>query len=562
MIIDPSGPSKGDYRVIAGLRNVPAIYFAPHPFYDYNKRNTAPASLFDPSRSAAQADFNWRFAHSLKTGDNPGWGTVGWYDYTGSFGNNFLIPWVGGQARKSAYTGSLVDTLKSVLPTRIPAYGASSFPAVPAGTLGAKLNQNGTSYDGDWDTGQGALEDGPYINKPDEGNAALAFPPASSSNQSNYARTNRDTSVYYSRSPADIDRGVTYSPNREVSSAVVFGSLPSGIDPALASSTTNASAKPWQTLLFCAYPAAAASGTFHHPGFGISSNTSSGGAYAPPSPPYLKIPDHYLLDLFTMPIVEPYAISEPLSSQGKVNMNYQIAPFTYIRRDTGVRAVLKGTRMMAIPATKAALAGYKSAGGNLSTQYRYPIWADETTGTLRAFEDRFNSGDIFRSASEICSVPLVPDNVASSDGTQSFDSSVTSYLKDYTKIANFWNVCKLTGDNAREEPYGDLYPRLTTKSNTYTIHVRVQTLKKALATDPATFVDPADTSTGSTKDVVTAEYRGSFQIERYVDPNAGATNNNDPTTPTFPDYATNTAAATTTPISKFYKFHTIGTKDF
>ena len=173
-----------------------------------------------------------------------------------------------------------------------------------------------------------------------------------------------------------------------------------------------------------------------------------------------------------MPIVEPYAISEPLSSQGKVNMNYQIVPFTYIRRDTGVQAVLKSTRILALPATKAALNGYKSAAGNLTTQYRFPIYTDEKDGTLRAFEDRFNSGDIFHSASEICSVPLVPDNIPSSDGTQSFDSdttvNVTSYLKDYTKIAKFWNACKLTGDNAREEPYGDLYPRLTTKSNTYT----------------------------------------------------------------------------------------------
>ncbi len=59
--------------------------------------------------------------------------------------------------------------------------------------------------------------------------------------------------------------------------------------------------------------------------------------------------DHLLLDLFWMPVVEPYAISEPFSTAGKINMNYQIMPFTYITRETGVRAVLAAERMLAIP---------------------------------------------------------------------------------------------------------------------------------------------------------------------------------------------------------------------
>ncbi len=37
-----------------------------------------------------------------------------------------------------------------------------------------------------------------------------------------------------------------------------------------------------------------------------------------------------MMDLFNMPTVEPYAISEPFSTAGKVNMNYQILPYTYI----------------------------------------------------------------------------------------------------------------------------------------------------------------------------------------------------------------------------------------
>jgi hypothetical protein len=38
-----------------------------------------------------------------------------------------------------------------------------------------------------------------------------------------------------------------------------------------------------------------------------------------------------------MPVVEPYSISVPLATSGKVNLNCQIAPFTYIRRDTALR---------------------------------------------------------------------------------------------------------------------------------------------------------------------------------------------------------------------------------
>ena len=33
--------------------------------------------------------------------------------------------------------------------------------------------------------------------------------------------------------------------------------------------------------------------------------------------------DYLLTDLFNLPVVEPYAISEPLSTSGRINMNYQ-----------------------------------------------------------------------------------------------------------------------------------------------------------------------------------------------------------------------------------------------
>src|SRR5690606_12660623 len=131
--------------------------------------------------------------------------------------------------------------------------------------------------------------------------------------------------------------------------------------------------KPWTTMLFCKNPL----GGSNHPGFG---SPSSG-------PPYSSPPDHVFLDLFTMPIVEPFAISEPFSTAGKVNMNYQIVPFTYLTRSTGLRAVLKSTRMMAIPTADANRYKYDPNSGQTPNpgyppDYRYSIDPDEDTGTL------------------------------------------------------------------------------------------------------------------------------------------------------------------------------------
>jgi len=149
---------------------------------------------------------------------------------------------------------------------------------------------------------------------------------------------------------------------------------------------------PWHTLLFCRDPA----GGDAHPGF-------------------RQPRDHLLLDFFTMPIVEPYAISEPFSTAGKMNLNFEIAPFSYIRRATALRGVLKSTRLTALPNG----ANYK---GGSSAIYRLPIDASET---LDAFAERFRartpSGGYrgesgpFRTASEICDMRLIPQGVKRSE---------------------------------------------------------------------------------------------------------------------------------------------------
>jgi len=353
------------------------------------------------------------------------------------------------------------------------------------------------SVTGDFDNGYGNAGDGPYIGFADEGNL-------------------RVSRFYYNSSPSVINYSIPYldgnnvfvapasgffSPNRLVPSAGIMGSLPSGV----------ISQKPWQTLLF--RPAALTSPT--HPGFN-------------------NPPDYLLLDLFNMPVVEPYAISEPLSTAGRVNMNYQIIPFTYIKRSTALQAALHTERLGVIP-------NRSDSGGNLvNDQYRkYSTSAnfgtrlslnlDTNTGTLRGFENRFGGNDIFRSAAEICSIPLVPTN--------STWSAVTG--------GTFWPNYSLTGENTKERPYARIYPKLTTKSNTYTVHYRAEVLKKK----------PNSTATTWTEgqDKVLSTYRGSTTIERYVNPRD----------PGLPDYASLSLPVTgTNALPNFYKFRVLGERQF
>ncbi|MES2310427.1 MAG: Verru_Chthon cassette protein A [Verrucomicrobiota bacterium] len=328
---------------------------------------------------------------------------------------------------------------------------------------------------GDYDTGIGKTMDGPYINKPDEGNI--------------YGQDTGEV-PYIDTDFIQQGGGNTYfSPNRIIPSAGMFGSLPTGVKAGV----------PWQTLLFRPQP--------DHPG-----------AVSPK--------DHLILDLFQMPVVEPYAISQPLSSEGKINMNYQIVPFTYIHRSTGMRAALKAEMMTAIKSDGQQMNLYKN---NLvkPNNFRFTLNLEEKDGTLRQFKEKFDSGDIFRSASEICDIYLVP--------------STESWTSD-NQALSYWAARKMTGENLRERPYTTIYPKLTTKSNTYQVHFRVQTLKKRK-------MDKDQSTWKENEDAVTGEYRGSTLIERYIDPNQTD----------LPDYATDASSKS---LDSFYRFNIIYTKSF
>ncbi len=332
---------------------------------------------------------------------------------------------------------------------------------------------------GDWDTGFGDQTDGAYINKPDEGDTAL---------QDQIGATRLPYMLGYGKGTAAATN-TYFSPNRQIPSPLIFGSIPTGVQRVL----------PWQTLLFHPRPE------------------------DPSHPGNLSPKDHLLADLFWMPVIEPYAISQPFATSGKINLNYQIMPFTYVKRSTGLHAVMKSTKFMALRVEDAPI--YKprdySDHAPIAPNRRRTI---DMTKTLADFDAKFKNNDLFKSVSQICEMNLVPPEVANS-----------------AAMAAFWNENPLTGDNLREKPYVDIYPRLTTKSNAYTVHFRVQVLKKSRSSGVAEWDE--------TKDAMLSEYRGSSIIERYVD--ASDTS--------LPDFASST---NTKSLDAYYKFRVLSTKKF
>ncbi len=394
---------------------------------------------------------------------------------------------------------------------------------------------------GDFDQGIGVFADGPYANKPDEGNVV-------------YAWKDPITNIWYYPIPyfeitwTYEEPGDTFtSPLRQMPSPAMIGSLP----------RRPVSRKHWETLCFSPVPSAK-----YHPG--------------------LESPrDHLILDLFTMPIVEPYPISEPFSTAGKINLNYKIMPFNYITRDTGLRAALAPIRVTGVDTEffdryKTGLDTTDEDGkrNRLPNNFRYALDANKpinspsdlnaVSRTIKEFEDFFDAAriqadpdlGIFKSASQICDMKLWPEG--------------------YTNLDSFWATRTLTGDNMREKPYADLYPRLTTKSNTYTVHFRVQTLRQIprnVVGSPSAY---AIWEEG--KDTILGEYRGATTLERYIDPSDTRLNKWLPGTATpNPEYLnpdsttydkTQEPATSTSPLNPtrslelIYRFRTVMNKKF
>ena len=207
-------------------------------------------------------------------------------------------------------------------------------------------------------------------------------------------------------------------------------------------------------------------------------------------------------------------------------MNFQIVPFTYIKRSTGMRAVLMNEKIAHGPsAASVPAAGYGKVSGymaGVSDELRMDIDVDKT---LQAFEDNyFSKGKLFITPSEITTMDLIP-----SGGL-------------YSSAADLWKEFPLTGENIKERPYATIYPRLTTKSNVYNVHYRVQVLRKRPGSDQQVW-DEA-------KDVALAQRRGNSIIERYLDMNRTG----------IPDYSLPVNAGLTA--ETLYRFRILSNQEF
>jgi uncharacterized protein (TIGR02600 family) len=335
------------------------------------------------------------------------------------------------------------------------------------------------SRGGDFDNGIGFFSDGPFVGKVDEGFGAT--------NSTNYYNN-----PYFSLSLQPLGTNM-FSPNRMVPSAVIMGSLPVGF--ANLSSTTSPSptilTNSWLTLQHSANPASLSS-ALRDQRSALAGYNEAGSLIT-----NTILPDHLLLDFFQMPVVDPYPISDPFSTAGKVNMNYQIAPFSYINRDAALRGVLKSVMLTAVDdqwgydyklrstnqyslftseyysdtVPRVSSQSYNAFGSNSGNFYfHYPIHPDQT---LLQFQQRFANGDIFHSPSEICSLWLYPAQQPTGTNSLVNTNSIVAWDSANANIKAWWYANPgttrkgMTGDNLRERPYSYIYPRLTTKSNTY-----------------------------------------------------------------------------------------------
>ena len=510
-------PAWSDVRDLALYAPQSTTIFAPHP--NYGATTTSHGFINQAQNLRSDVWTNWSAA--LGDGDTYNWGSL------------------------VTLTGTNPPLYYPVVPPRLNGIDGSGQPGAGAYTT--------TGVPGDWDNGSGPQADGPWVNMPDAGTLL------------NYADfANAHAIPYFSTGNTGQRTAIstTFSPNRQMPSPAMFGSLPTGVIPG------GSTAKPWQTLLF--RPGAHAGGFSgsYHPGEANQPN---------PGDPA----DHMLLDLFWMPQAEPYPISQPLVTEGKINLNYEIQPFTYITRDTALRALLGSEKIAVMPDSVAgkykalnnqfslAAADISGATGTLDPggHSRLPIDVDQTlglnpdtnqdphaptAGITTTDTAQTNNGGItnawydsqtkitrfFHSESELCDMFLVPQGY---DWQEFSGAKFDSHSWYATPNGDF----ALVGDNTRERPYANLYSRVTTKSNTYTVYCTVQSLKNA---QPQT--DTAQGIWNEATGAVTGEYRGSTIIERYLDSNSK----------TFPDYLNNPNILTS--LEPYYKWRVLETRQF
>lgn len=418
---------------------------------------------------------------------------------------NYLSRWASTAVINVTPTAAHVAKLRAPLITGFTGYFWETFrnrvPETPSHIFPQSIQQ--AFPPGDFDNGYGNLNDGSHSPKPDEGPSLIGF--SGNTGRQMPGETAIPASAYFrsALSANDSLEGSLASPNRQMASPVIFGSIPAG--------------SPWRTLLF--HPE-----RVYHRGQG---NPAHPGAQSPP--------DYLLLDLFHMPVAEPYAISEPFSTAGKVNLNSRLIPFGAranggIRRETALHGVLRSIRLTAMPEAAVAIG---APDDRVDFQTRFPLDEDETLAAIRERFDESGGAGAYRAAAEICAVDLVPQGTTRAG------------------LSSFWSDKRVTGSNSREAPYGHILPRLTTKSNTFTVHYTVQSLKRTPSTPEGEWNED--------RDVVLGEQRGSFTIERYIDPADPEFNTN---THSQNDFAAHAGDANPPTLNRFYRYRVIANKQF
>ena len=504
-------PRHGDYRILAARKVVNQDIWDRHPVW-----KAQPNALFAHSLSGSYSD-----------------AVVG-FDLGGGTATGTTTSSSGANPQYALVPGAWYEFNTQTQSNRIGALAV--WPDTPLSPGAAAAS----SRFRDFDNGPGNLRDGAYINKPDDGTlGVMEFYHPLNTYDPNHTKAGfyllRNT--YFTSSFLQLpSKNAFFTPNRMISSPGMFGSLPTGVwgsqsggghaDPVTAANAAT-DGVPWRTLLFRA-------DVDGHVGAPEWSLGAAGGGVAPA--------DHYFMDLFFMPVIEPYAITDSYSTAGKINLNYQIVPFTYIKRTTALNAAMKGEIITAFSSqdTNPLNAGGLKPSISNTTIYKKikdstsipPLLYDEATDhvywhrqidvdeTLLQLDERFRfSPDSYSTArgavglmlspSQICEVHLIPKIPA---GTKRVGEPQVTGLVGATRrgaMAAYWAHNDLTGDNTRERPYANLYQKFTTRSNTFRVFFTAQTLKKARSLPP----NQVDTR----KDTVTAEYRGSALFERYLD---------------------------------------------
>lgn len=400
-VVQSLAPMHGDYRLTATQRwaesrnaGVATPVFVPHPLWGKQ-----------------------RFAHTLRDAAVPGesGSTQGYIEgLKYASGQRPDIP-----ATLVAAT-PLVALWKSGVWVKSTLTSAIDSMRLDEGVRGPALPE----ITGDFDNGTGAVPDGPYCNRPDDGHWAAA----------KAGKIPYFDNVSQTGATVPPVSAAMFSAQRLLPSPVMFGSLPTGTRTQV----------PWQTLLFRPQP----------------------GHYGAKSPP-----DHLLLDLFWSPVIEPEPVSQAFETAGKINLNHEILPFRYIKRTTALHAAMKAETITAIP--DSASETYKS-GAAPKDRFRHYV---DVNNTLKLWQKTvFDQGQVFLTAGQICEQPLVPEGLVS-PGEEPTAGQVQQY----------WQTHRLTGDNTKERPYARLYSRLTTRSNTFRVHFIAQSLKKARSTVADTF---------------------------------------------------------------------------